>query len=79
MLGFDVLNIANEGKFVVIVHPDSADKCLETCQKHPLGKQANIIGRILKAHDEPVVEMITKIGGRKIVHTPYGEQLPRIC
>ncbi|MHC4360525.1 MAG: AIR synthase-related protein, partial [Planctomycetota bacterium] len=79
MLGFDVLDIANEGKLVTVVSPDSADQCLAICKKHPLGKKASIIGRVLENRDEPVVEMMTKIGGRRIVQTPYGHQLPRIC
>ena len=40
MLGFDVLNIANEGKFVAIVAAESADKVLQICKNHPLGKNA---------------------------------------
>jgi hydrogenase expression/formation protein HypE len=79
MLGFDVLTIANEGKFVAVVSPDQADKCLNICRKHPLGKKANIIGEIIETGDVPTVEMITKIGGRRIVPMPYGRELPRIC
>lgn len=79
MLGFDVLNIANEGKFVAVVSPESADDCLDICKKHPLGKEASIIGEVVQSRDVPVVEMITKIGGRRIVQMPYGRELPRIC
>jgi hydrogenase expression/formation protein HypE len=79
MLGFDVLNIANEGKLVAIVSPESADDCLSICKKHPLGKEARIIGEVIQTRDVPVVEMITKIGGRRIVQMPYGRELPRIC
>ncbi len=79
MLGFDVLNVANEGKFVAVVSAQSADKCLAVCKEHPLGRHANIIGEIVKVRDVPTVEMVTSIGGRRIVQMPYGEQLPRIC
>ncbi len=79
MLGFDVLNIANEGKFVAVVSPESADDCLSICKKHPLGKEAKIIGEVVQTRDVPVVELITKIGGRRIVQMPYGRELPRIC
>ena len=27
----------------------------------------------------PLVELITRAGGRRIVQRPYGEELPRIC
>jgi hydrogenase expression/formation protein HypE len=79
MLGFDVLTIANEGKFAAIVSAESADDCLNICRKHPLGKKASIIGEIVKTRDVPVVELITKIGGKRIVQMPYGRELPRIC
>ena len=79
MLGFDVLDIANEGKFVAIVSPGSADDCLNICKNHLLGKQASIIGEVVETRDTPTVEMITKIGGKRIVQMPYGRQLPRIC
>ena len=79
MLGFDVLNIANEGKFNVIVSPESADDCLKICKNHPLGKEASIIGEVVQTRDTPTVELITKIGGKRIVQMPYGRELPRIC
>jgi hydrogenase expression/formation protein HypE len=79
MLGFDVLNIANEGKFVAVVSPQSAEKCLNICKKHPLGTNAGIIGQVVETSDVPVVEMTTRIGGRRIVQMPYGRELPRIC
>ncbi len=79
MLGFDVLNIANEGKFVAIVSPESADKCLNVCKNHQLGERAEIIGQVCQSRDVPTVEIITKIGGRRIVQMPYGRELPRIC
>ncbi len=79
MLGFDVLTIANEGKFVAVVSPESAEDCLSICRNHPLGKEAKIIGQVIKTHDVPLVELTTRIGGRRIVQMPYGRELPRIC
>jgi hydrogenase expression/formation protein HypE len=79
MLGFDVLNIANEGKFVAIVSPESTNDCLNICKNHPLGKEASIIGEVVQARDVPLVEIETKIGGKRIVQMPYGRELPRIC
>jgi hydrogenase expression/formation protein HypE len=78
-LGFDVLNIANEGKFVAIVAPESAEDCLRTCKNHTLGKDASIIGEVVETCDVPVVEIVTRIGGKRIVQMPYGRELPRIC
>ncbi len=79
MLGFDVLNIANEGKLVAIVPADSADECLNICKSHKLGEDASIIGEVVKVSDVPTAEMKTKIGGKRIVQMPYGRELPRIC
>jgi len=79
MLGFDVLNIANEGKVVAIVSPEAADECLNICRQHPLGKEASIIGEVIEARGRPTVELLTNIGGRRIVQMPYGRELPRIC
>ena len=78
MLGFDVLNIANEGKFVAIVSPQCAEDCVNICRKHLLGKKASIIGTVCQTRDVPVVELKTKIGGKRIVQMPYGRELPRI-
>lgn len=79
MLGFDVLTIANEGKFVAVVSPESADDCLSICRNNKLGKEANIIGEVIETHDVPLVEIKTRIGGKRIVQMPYGRELPRIC
>ena len=79
MLGFDVLAIANEGKFVAVVSPESADDCLNACRNHPLGKETKIIGKVVETDDVPVVEVATRIGGKRIVQMPYGRELPRIC
>jgi hydrogenase expression/formation protein HypE len=79
MLGFDVLNIANEGKLVAVVSAESADNCLNICKKNELGEKASIIGEVVKVSDVPTVEMKTKIGGKRIVQMPYGRELPRIC
>ncbi|OHB78091.1 MAG: hydrogenase expression/formation protein HypE [Planctomycetes bacterium RBG_16_55_9] len=79
MLGFDVLTIANEGKFVAVVCPEAAEKCLDICRHDPLGKEARIIGKVVETRDVPLVEIETRIGGRRIVQMPYGRELPRIC
>ncbi len=79
MLGFDLLNIANEGKVLAVVDGSAAQQAIELWRKHPLGQNAAIIGTVSEAKDEALVELVTKIGGRRIVQTPYGRELPRIC
>ncbi|MCL2646723.1 MAG: hydrogenase expression/formation protein HypE [Phycisphaerales bacterium] len=81
MLGLDPLEIANEGKILLTVHPQHAQQVLQTLRSHPLGRDSAIIGQIDKAEHTPdaICELRTLIGGRRIIHKPYGEQLPRIC
>ena len=79
MLGFDLLNIANEGKVLAVVDAGAADKAIDLWKSHPLGEKAAVIGKTTETSDSPLVELVTKIGGRRIVQTPYGRELPRIC
>ncbi|MBE3097856.1 MAG: hydrogenase expression/formation protein HypE [Planctomycetes bacterium] len=78
-LGLDVLSVANEGKFVVVVPPGEADAALEAMRSHPLGRDAAIIGEVLPAGPGPRVTLRTTIGGERVLELPYGEDLPRIC
>jgi hydrogenase expression/formation protein HypE len=78
MLGLDPLYVANEGKLVAIVAPDSAETALRALQNHPLGKDACIIGGVTAEHPRMVV-MRTPFGTTRIVDMLAGDQLPRIC
>ena len=78
MLGFDILNVANEGKAVIVISPQKVEKCLDICRSCKIGKEAAIIGQVV-ADGEPLVELVTTIKGRRIVQMPYGRELPRIC
>lgn len=78
MLGFDLLSVANEGKVVIVVAAEDAERCLKLLRGHAHGKDAARIGRL--ADTQPaLVELITAGGGRRVVQRPYGEELPRIC
>jgi hydrogenase expression/formation protein HypE len=79
VLGLDVLTTANEGKFVAVVSTQGLDKCLGMCRAHPLGRDAALIGEVTQSKDAAVVQIRTKIGGKRIVQMPYGRDLPRIC
>lgn len=77
LLGLDPLHAANEGKVVAAVPERFADAALAALRKHPLGKNAAIIGRAESG--PPRAVLITSIGARRILALPEGEQLPRIC
>ena len=78
MLGLDPVTIANEGKIIVAVAEQDADKVLAACRKNSYGKKAAVIGRTSAASPN-LVELITRAGGRRMIQRPYGEDLPRIC
>jgi len=77
-LGLDPLYVANEGKLVAICAPQDAESLLGVMRAHPLARDAAIIGEVLEdAHG--FVQMVTRLGGRRIVDWLAGEPLPRIC
>jgi hydrogenase expression/formation protein HypE len=47
-------------------------------RNHPLGRQANIIGRVT-GKNAGLVTMRTSLGTTRIVDMLAGDQLPRIC
>jgi len=77
LMGFEPWFLANEGKMVIIVEKEDAKKTLKILKSHKDGKNSAIIGEIKKGKTMLILK--TKIGGEKILLTPEGEQLPRIC
>ncbi len=78
MLGLDPLTVANEGKCVVVASADDAETVLAACRAHQFGEHAAVVGRFVTS-TPPLVELITRAGGRRMIQRPYGEDLPRIC
>lgn len=78
MLGLDPLNVACEGRAVVVCPMASADRALSALRSHPLGAGAALIGEVV-AEPAGMVVLDTAIGGERIVTLPAGEELPRIC
>ncbi len=78
VLGLDPLQVANEGKVMVIVAPKAADAVLTAMRAHPLGVHSARIGHILEGPERRVT-MKTFLGTRRIIDLPSGELLPRIC
>jgi hydrogenase expression/formation protein HypE len=78
LLGMDPIFVANEGKLIAIVPPDSAEAVLAAMRRHPLGQQAAVVGRVVEQHPGMLVAR-TGIGGTRVVAMQIGEQLPRIC
>ena len=78
ILGLDPLYVANEGKLLAVVPPDTAETILSVMRRHPLGRDATIIGEVVAEH-VGMVTMKTRVGGTRVVDMLSGEQLPRIC
>jgi hydrogenase expression/formation protein HypE len=77
MLGLDPFQIANEGKALIGVRADAADRVLAALQAHPQGRDAAVIGEAIADH---VGQVILDTGlGRRLLAEPDGEPLPRIC
>jgi len=79
MLGLDLLTAANEGKLVAVVSPDAADQAVEILRAFDIASSAAVIGAVGEVAEVPLVELLTRAGGRRILQMPYGEDLPRIC
>jgi hydrogenase expression/formation protein HypE len=76
--GFNPLYLANEGKVLLVVSPDSAERALDIMQGHPLGKDARRIGSVTTANAGRVL-LQSVYGGTRLLTKLAGEQLPRIC
>lgn len=78
ILGFDPLYLANEGKMIVFVEHECTRQVLDIMQQHVYGREARVIGKVVK---EPSgqVGLRTNIGGVRLLDMLVGDQLPRIC
>ncbi len=78
LLGLDPLQVANEGKVVMVVSARDAARALRLLRRQRLGRGARRIGEIT-AENRGRVVMATRAGSERIVMPPAGEILPRIC
>ena len=81
MLGYDVMQVANEGKMVCVVPADQAEAALAAMHANKYGVDAAIVGEIAEMVPErgPKVYLETPLGSKRILDMLVGEQLPRIC
>jgi len=79
LLGLDPLYIANEGKAVLVVSKKHAPLVLKQLRKHPLGRNASVIGRVIRSPKKKVF-LKTVVGTERIIDMLTSENLlPRIC
>mgnify|MGYP000237632585 FL=1 len=81
MLGYDVYQVANEGKMVCVVPAEQAEAALAAMRANKYGADAAIIGEVMETPEErdPRVSIRTGFGALRIMDMLVGEQLPRIC
>ncbi|MDO5789876.1 MAG: hydrogenase expression/formation protein HypE [Eggerthella sp.] len=81
MLGYDVYQVANEGKMVCVVPAEQAEAALAAMRANKYGADAAIIGEVVETPEErdPRVSIRTGFGSLRIMDMLVGEQLPRIC
>ena len=81
MLGYDVYQVANEGKMVCVVPAEQAEAALAAMRANKYGADAASIGEVVETPEErdPRVSIRTGFGALRIMDMLVGEQLPRIC
>jgi len=77
MLGIDPLEIGNEGKVIIAVVPEKAERVLKAVRSMPEGKKAGIFGHATNAVRGVMME--THTGGKRVIEPPIGDPVPRIC
>lgn len=75
LLGLDPLYVANEGKMVVVVAAENAERTLACLRKHERGASAAIIGDIREGQSGEVLVRGT-LGGLRVLDEPAGAPLP---
>ena len=79
ILGLDFLTLANEGKAILFIAPESVNSVLSALHSDQYGKDSAVIGTVEKALNRGRVILETAIGTRRIIEMPLEAGLPRIC
>lgn len=78
MLGFEAVNLANEGTFVLAVDKSDEQKAIDVLHSFENSSNAVCIGSVSDAYVGKVV-LNTSYGTKRFLDVPTGELLPRIC
>ncbi|WP_457563638.1 AIR synthase-related protein, partial [Caminibacter pacificus] len=74
IFGFEPMDLANEGTFIVAVSEKDALKAEEILKS--FNQNASIIGEVT---DDDKVILKSPWGTKRVIELPKGELLPRIC
>ncbi len=78
MFGFEAMDFANEGTFVLAVAPENAEAAIEILHRFDFCENASVIGRVSQKYPAKVV-LHSNYGSSRFLDLPKGELLPRIC
>ena len=78
ILGIDPMYVANEGRLVAFVAPESAEAALQALRAVPGSEGAALIGEV-KTEPPGMVLVETAFGGKRVMDLLAGDPLPRIC
>ena len=78
ILGFEALNLANEGTFVLAIQKEDAQKALEVLHRFENSVNAVKIGEVSEQYIGKVI-LKSAYGTKRFLDLPTGELLPRIC
>jgi hydrogenase expression/formation protein HypE len=78
LLGIDPMHVANEGKLVAFVAPESAAAALDALRAIDGCGDAAEIGEV-KTEPPAMVLVETSFGGKRVMDQLVGDPLPRIC
>jgi hydrogenase expression/formation protein HypE len=78
LLGIDPMYVANEGRLVAFVAPESADAALAAVRAVPGCERAADIGEV-RTEPPGMVLVNTAFGGKRVMDLLAGDPLPRIC
>jgi len=74
IFGFEPMDLANEGTFIVTVDSKDSQKALEILKN--FNSSVSIIGEVIEGKR---VTLKTEYGSKRYIDLPKGELLPRIC
>lgn len=78
IFGFEAMDFANEGTFILAVSPENSEAALSILQKFAFCENASVIGRVTEKYPSKVV-LHSGYGSSRFLDLPKGELLPRIC
>jgi len=78
ILGFEAVNLANEGTFVLAIKKEDEVKALEVLHRFENSSNAVKIAVVTQQYKKRVV-LLSSYGTKRFLETPTGELLPRIC